>query len=470
MRTIKFNELERRFQAVAGLASLDATDKFFFRNSLNTRLKQAWDFNDWPELTELIELSVAENYTELEINPSLADSLTNPFHTPDHWWDASDRLSYTVDSQNRVTELRDKVGSIHLGNDDPDHLPVISSDGGKPSIRFDGFDDVLRINGDGPMRGEEIYVFAVFSLHDLGFGSLFLQPSGASSGITEEDLALFDENSQDFIVAHVPWIGEDNIAYQFGSGNLITNSPLDLDLNKTLIFQISNSVRDNIHFSALNSQVLYSDPGASAIGAIPNTYIRNFQLGGREHQYGEQPHYDDFFLGMHFKEMQIFNRYLSPTDQRIIEANLAQKWGVTERSLVSSKATKRLTEQILNVYDLNPLREDRSRPIPFRLLDSRCIVDETYNYDTIWVLSKKRCATVDENDDIPEIFEKFLISAILADFYRGDGQQQNAQVEEARANEHLLMEVDHIDRQSRQSRIDINPYPTVINKPINKFI
>lgn len=469
MRTISYDDLEKRFQTVAGLGNLDATDKFFFKNSLNTRLRQAWDFDDWPELTELITLAVAENYTELEINPSLADSYSEPFHKPDHWWDASDKSSFSVDGQNRVTELRDKVGEVNLVNENTDRLPVTATDMGLPSIRFDGFDDVLRNDELGPMVGGEIYVFSVFSLHDLGMGSLFLQPAQTLTGITPEQKQAFEDNTSDFIVAHVPWVNND-IAYQFGAGVHITNKPLDLDLNKTLMFQISNSVRDDIHFSTLNSSPLFSEQGASTIGGIPNTRPKNFQLGGRQHEGTDGPFYDEFFLGMHFKEMQIFNRYLSPTDQRIIEANLANKWGITERSLVSSKSTKRLTQQILNVYDLNPITDDQAKPIPFRLLDSRCVLEETYNQESVWVLAKKRFVDVTENDRIPSIFQNFLLSAILADFYRGDGQQQQSQIEEARANEHLIMEVDHTERQSRQGRIDIQPYPTKLNTTINKFI
>ena len=59
MQTISFRDLEKRFQSVAGLATLDATDKFFFFNSLNSRIRDAWDRLDWPELIEIKELPVS---------------------------------------------------------------------------------------------------------------------------------------------------------------------------------------------------------------------------------------------------------------------------------------------------------------------------------------------------------------------------------------------------------------------------
>lgn len=58
MQTILYESLERRFQSVAGLATLDQTDKFFFHQSLNSRLREAWDRIDWPELIEVKELAL----------------------------------------------------------------------------------------------------------------------------------------------------------------------------------------------------------------------------------------------------------------------------------------------------------------------------------------------------------------------------------------------------------------------------
>lgn len=58
MQTITYELLEKKFQSLAGLATLDATDKFFFLHNLNSRLRDAWDRIDWPDLIELKELPV----------------------------------------------------------------------------------------------------------------------------------------------------------------------------------------------------------------------------------------------------------------------------------------------------------------------------------------------------------------------------------------------------------------------------
>lgn len=61
MQTITYESLERRFQSVAGLATLDLTDKFFFQQTLNSRLREAWERVDWPELLEIKSVNLVSN-------------------------------------------------------------------------------------------------------------------------------------------------------------------------------------------------------------------------------------------------------------------------------------------------------------------------------------------------------------------------------------------------------------------------
>ena len=53
MEQISYETLQKRFQSMAGLATLDQTDKFFFQNTLNTRLRDAWYRAEWPELIDV---------------------------------------------------------------------------------------------------------------------------------------------------------------------------------------------------------------------------------------------------------------------------------------------------------------------------------------------------------------------------------------------------------------------------------
>jgi hypothetical protein len=61
VQTIAYGDLEKRFQSISGLATLDATDKFFFKQSLNSRLRDAWDRADWPDLIELKTLPLSRD-------------------------------------------------------------------------------------------------------------------------------------------------------------------------------------------------------------------------------------------------------------------------------------------------------------------------------------------------------------------------------------------------------------------------
>ena len=54
--------------------------------------------------------------------------------------------------------------------------------------------------------------------------------------------------------------------------------------------------------------------------------------------------------------------------------------------------------------------------------------------------------------DIPRFFENYLISAILSDFYRGDGQADLANVEDNRAEEFLTREIDRVERLQLQNK------------------
>jgi hypothetical protein len=53
MEELSYEVIEKRFQSMAGLATLDQTDKFFFKNTLNSRLRDAWYRAEWPELIEV---------------------------------------------------------------------------------------------------------------------------------------------------------------------------------------------------------------------------------------------------------------------------------------------------------------------------------------------------------------------------------------------------------------------------------
>jgi hypothetical protein len=451
MRTISYSQLEKRIQTAAGLTSLDTTDRFFIQNSVNHRLREAWDFAPWPELTELRQEKVGEVATDVDIGPDLADQFCSSQHTPDHWYDASDSSTITQDN-GKVSGLADKVGAYDLSVTTEEFKPtVLEGDcglNGNTALRFDGFDDRLLYLDDGPLRGDNIYIFTSFELHDLRYGSLYLQPSKGD----------YDD---EFIVAHAPWrAGE--LAYQFGMGGQYIGVSQNAIFAKDTpyVMQISSSLRDDYTHARLNSSEIARVEGTR--GFTGNDIV-NFQLGGRQHSNSALDPYDDFFLGMKFGEMMIFTRYLSLEDQQIIEAYLSRKWGIKEKQVIGSKGTNELRHEVLNVFDKNPLNERTSREVNFTLLNSRLLLNDDYKGDSVWMLAKKEFTSVSSKSSVPAIFESFLVSAVLADFYRGDGRQDFAQVEENRANESLLRELDKVERLSQQNKIPIRTYQPILN-------
>lgn len=59
MRTITYATLKSRFTSAIGVDSLLAAEETAFKNSLNDRVQGAWTRSKWPELTDVVEKSVA---------------------------------------------------------------------------------------------------------------------------------------------------------------------------------------------------------------------------------------------------------------------------------------------------------------------------------------------------------------------------------------------------------------------------
>lgn len=62
--TVTYNNLEERFKSVAGLASLETTDAGFLRQSVNRRMRNAYERYPWPQFTvvgESVAMATADN-------------------------------------------------------------------------------------------------------------------------------------------------------------------------------------------------------------------------------------------------------------------------------------------------------------------------------------------------------------------------------------------------------------------------
>jgi len=118
-------------------------------------------------------------------------------------------------------------------------------------------------------------------------------------------------------------------------------------------------------------------------------------------------------------------------------------------------------KDILEVWNKNPYLDRTARKIPYNLIDSKIYlnVDEFIYNNEVHVLEKKSFVPYTETStDIPAIFENYLTSAILSDFYRGDGQVEQAQREDGRAEEFLLRQIDRVEKLQQQNKPTIQSY------------
>lgn len=118
-------------------------------------------------------------------------------------------------------------------------------------------------------------------------------------------------------------------------------------------------------------------------------------------------------------------------------------------------------KDILEVWNKNPYLDRTARKITYNLIDSKIYlnVDETIYNNEVHVLEKKSFVPYTETStDIPAIFENYLTSAILSDFYRGDGQADQAGREDNRAEEFLLRQIDRVEKLQQQNKPTIQSY------------
>ena len=62
---------------------------------------------------------------------------------------------------------------------------------------------------------------------------------------------------------------------------------------------------------------------------------------------------------------------------------------------------------------------------------------------------------------LPQFLERHLLAACIADHYRAEAQNEKSNLEENKAEEYLLQEIDRVERLQQQNRIVINSYPAV---------
>ena len=115
------------------------------------------------------------------------------------------------------------------------------------------------------------------------------------------------------------------------------------------------------------------------------------------------------------------------------------------------------------VWDKVPWEDDTARQISYSLLGGYLVLPADTSETTVYVVGSQ----VPSDDyggsetNIPQFLERHLLAACIADHYRAEAQNEKSNLEEARAEEYLLQEIDRVERLQQQNRIVINSYPAV---------
>jgi hypothetical protein len=115
------------------------------------------------------------------------------------------------------------------------------------------------------------------------------------------------------------------------------------------------------------------------------------------------------------------------------------------------------------VWDKVPWEDQTARQISYSLLGGYLVLPADTSETTVYVVGSQ----VPSNDyggaetDLPQFLERHLLSACIADHYRAEAQNEKSNLEEAKAEEYLLQEIDRVERLQQQNRIVINSYPAL---------
>ena len=122
---------------------------------------------------------------------------------------------------------------------------------------------------------------------------------------------------------------------------------------------------------------------------------------------------------------------------------------------------------VFAVWDKAPYEEKTAKQIPFALIDGYLVLPPDNDDTTVYVVGTSVPASDygDGTTTLPAFLERHLLAASLADWYRADGQNEKAALEEQRAEEYLLQELDRAERLSSQNSIVKGqyqaPWPTI---------
>jgi hypothetical protein len=115
------------------------------------------------------------------------------------------------------------------------------------------------------------------------------------------------------------------------------------------------------------------------------------------------------------------------------------------------------------VWDKVPWEDRTARQISYSLLGGYLVLPADTSETTVYVVGSQVPANDygDGTTTLPQFLERHLLSAAIADHYRAEAQNEKSNLEENKAEEYLLQEIDRVERLQQQNRIVINSYPAL---------
>jgi hypothetical protein len=115
---------------------------------------------------------------------------------------------------------------------------------------------------------------------------------------------------------------------------------------------------------------------------------------------------------------------------------------------------------VYSVWDKVPWEDRTAKQINFNLIGGWLVLPADTTETTVYVVGSQVPATNygDGTNTLPQFLERHLLAATIADFYRADSQNDKAMVEEQRAEQYLLDELDRVERLQRQNKVAIGQY------------
>ena len=199
----------------------------------------------------------------------------------------------------------------------------------------------------------------------------------------------------------------------------------------------------------------FEDRFISAIGVAPDTAILTAET-------------DALKRSLNDRIRSAWTRAKWPELIRIVSKTVA---AVDVATLKADKAVQIASAtdlfDVYAVWDKPPFEEPSAQRVDFYLIDGYLVLPADNDDTTVYVVGSQVPASDygTGTTTLPAFLEHYLLAAGLADYYRSGGQNEKAVVEEARAEEYLLREIDRAERLQQQNRVVIgqyqSPWPTL---------